>query len=208
MGRIGLLLLSVMLAALPLTARAQAPTGTEWLDDLRGGGYVIVLRHGATTSEPSKVDSMSRPNVAPDRQLSERGRAQAKAIGQSMRKLKIPVGLVLASTVQRALDTATLLGLGEVTPTADLAESGAALPPAERQRRAEAFRKLIGTAPPPDNNVVIVSHKPNIVDALGEAWSDVHEGEASIFEPTGNGSYKLVVRVQAEGWSALTGASD
>jgi broad specificity phosphatase PhoE len=208
MPRIRLLLLSAMLAALPLASRAQAPTGTEWLGDLRRGGYVIVLRHGATTSEPSKVDSMSRPNVPPDRQLSERGRAQAKAIGQSMRKLNIPVGLVLASTVQRALDTATLLDLGEVKPTADLAESGPAISPAESKRRAEAFRKLIGTQPPADKNVVIVSHKPNIVDALGEGWSDVHEGEASIFQPAGNGSYRLISRLQEDSWNALTHASD
>jgi broad specificity phosphatase PhoE len=208
MPRIRLLLLSAMLAALPLASRAQAPTGTEWLGDLRRGGYVIVLRHGATTSEPSKVDSMSRPNVPPDRQLSERGRAQAKAIGQSMRKLNIPVGLVLASTVQRALDTATLLDLGEVKPTADLAESGPAISPAESKRRAEAFRKLIGMQPPADKNVVIVSHKPNIVDALGEGWSDVHEGEASIFQPAGNGSYRLISRVQEDSWNALTHASD
>jgi len=202
-----LLLLLAMLAVLPLAARAQAPTGSEWLNDLRRGGYVIVLRHGATTSEPSKVDSMSRPNVPADRQLSERGRAQAKAIGQSMRKLNIPVGLVLASTVQRALDTATLLDLGEVKPTADLAESGPAIPPEESKRRAEAFRKLIGIQPPADKNVVIVSHKPNIVDALGDGWSDVHEGEASIFQPDGNGSYRLITRVQADGWDALARAS-
>jgi len=207
MPRTRLLLLSALLAMLPLAVRAQAPAGTEWLNDLRHGGYVIVLRHGATTSEPSKVDSMSRPNVPADRQLSERGRAQAKAIGQSMRKLNIPVGLVLASTVQRALDTATLLELGEVKPNADLAESGPAIPPEESKRRAEAFRKLIGTQPPAGNNVVIVSHKPNIVAALGEGWSDVHEGEASIFQPAADGSYKLITRVQADGWNALAGAS-
>lgn len=201
MPRIRLLLLSAMLAVLPRAAGAQAPTGTEWLDDLHHGGYVIVLRHGATTSEPSKVDSMSRKNVPPDRQLSERGRAQATAIGQSIRKLKIPVGLVLASTVQRALDTATLLDLGEVKPNADLAESGPALSAEENKRRADAFRKLIGTQPPPGSNVVIVSHKPNIVDALGDGWSDVHEGEASIFQPAGNGSYRLLTRIQADGWA-------
>ncbi|WP_407156050.1 histidine phosphatase family protein [Bradyrhizobium sp. STM 3557] len=206
MPRTQLLLLSALLAVLPFAARAQAPTGTAWLDDVRRGGYVIVLRHGATTSEPSKVDSMSRPNVPADRQLSERGRAQAKAIGQSKRKLNIPVGLVMASTVQRALDTATLLELGEVRPIADLAESGPAIPPEESKRRAEAFRKLIGTQPPADKNVVIVSHKPNIIDALGEGWSDVHEGEASIFQPAGNGSYRLITRIQADGWNALTGA--
>ena len=55
---------------------------------------------------------------------------------------------------------------------------------------------------------MIVSHKPNIVDAFGEDWSDVREGEASVFEPDGNGGYKLIVRIQASEWSKLTEASD
>jgi hypothetical protein len=57
--------------------------------------------------------------------------------------------------------------------------------------------------PPAAGNVVIVSHKPNIVDAFGKDWLDIREGEASIFRPDGNGSYRLIVRVQADEWSNL-----
>ena len=151
---------------------------------------------------------MSRKNVAAERQLNDQGRAQAKSIGESMRKLKIPVGLVLTSTTQRAVDTGTLLGFGEVTATPDLTESGPAVSPDENNRRAQALRKLVGGQPPADNNLVIVSHKPNIIDAFGKDWSDVREGEASVFEPDGNGGYKLIVRIQASEWSKLTEASD
>jgi broad specificity phosphatase PhoE len=207
MPRIRLILLSAMLAMLPLATQAQLAARSEWLDDLRLGGYVIVLRHGATTSDQSNTDSMSRTSPA-ERQLTGRGKAEAQSIGQSMRKLNIPVALVLSSTVQRAVDTATLLGLGEVTTTPDLAEAGPAVSPDESTRRAQAFRKLVATRPPPDNNVVIVSHKPNIIRAFGEDWSDVREGEASIFEPDGNGGYRLIVRVKADEWNAMTRPSD
>ena len=48
-------------------------------------------------------------------------------------------------------------------------------------------------------NVVLVSHKPNIMDAFGKDWFDVKEGEASIFKPSG--SYMLVARIQAADWA-------
>ena len=201
---IRLTLFLALLGFLPGTASSQpAPPPAEWIDALRLGGYVIVLRHGATYSDQASADSMSRANGPAQRQLNEQGRAQAKSIGEAMRRLKIPVGLVMSSTSQRAVDTSRLLGLGEVTATPDLGESGPALSADESKRRALALRKLAATRPLPDNNLVIVSHKPNIVDAFGEDWSAVREGEASVFEPDGNGGYKLILRIQASEWSEL-----
>jgi hypothetical protein len=54
---------------------------------------------------------------------------------------------------------------------------------------------------------MLVTHKPNIMDAFGKDWFDVREGEASVFEPDGYGGYKLIVRVQANEWSGLVKAS-
>ena len=113
---------------LPVIASSE-PLPIELINDLRLGGYVIVFRHGATVSDQSNTDSMSSKNPPTQRQLTEEGCAQAKSIGESMRKLKIPVALVLTSTIQRAIDTGKLLGFGEVTATADLAESGAETSP-------------------------------------------------------------------------------
>ena len=64
------------------------------------------------------------------------------------------------------------------------------------------MRKLAATMPPAGTNTVLVSHKPNIMDAFGRDWFDVREGEASVFRPDGNG-YKLVMRIQAADWSKL-----
>jgi broad specificity phosphatase PhoE len=202
---IRLFLLSALVAFLS-TAAGSEPSAphSELIDNLRLGGYVIVFRHGATTSDQANSDPMSNPmnrkSVAAERQLNEQGRAQAKSIGDQMRKLNIPVGLVLTSTTHRAVDTGTLLGFGEVTANPDLAEGTSA---EESNRRAQVLRRLVATPPPPDNNTVIVSHKPNIVDAFGKELSDVREGEASVFEPDGHGCYKLIVRVQADEWSKL-----
>jgi broad specificity phosphatase PhoE len=198
-----LLLLSALVAFLPAAAGAQSAVPHAGLiDDLRLGGYVIVLRHGATTSD--RVDPMSNPMnrtaAAAERQLTEQGRAQAQSIGQQLRKLNVPVGLVLTSTTQRAVETAMLLGFDGVAANSDLAEGASA---DENHRRAQAFRALVATLPPPDNNTVIVTHKPNIVEAFGEDLSDMREGEAAVFEPDGHGRFRLIDRVQAAEWSRL-----
>src|SRR6266436_5387611 len=139
MSIIRMTLLCALLGLLPIAANSQpAPSQAEWINDLRLGGYVIVFRHGATSSDQASADPMSRPNVSAQRQLNEQGRAQAKSIGEQMRRLKIPVGLVLTSMTQRAVDTGTLLGFGEVTATLDLTEGGPAVSADENNRRAQA----------------------------------------------------------------------
>ena len=92
---------------------------------------------------------------------------------------------------------------GDVVANADLSEAGSAVSPEENKHRSEVLGKLVALQPPVDNNLVIVTHKPNILEAFGKDWSDVREGEASVFEPDGKGGYKLIVRVQANEWAAL-----
>jgi phosphohistidine phosphatase SixA len=191
----------------------------EWIGDLRHGGYVIVFRHGATSTDQAKTDPMSNPSKDPmsnpttgkaaagERQLNNEGRGQAKSVGEAMHKLAIPVGVVMTSPLQRAVDTGKLLGFGEVSTNPDLAEAGAAVAADENKRRADAFRKLVGVAPS-SGNLVLVTHKPNIMEAFGKDWSDLSEGEASVFKPDGNGAYKLIVRIKADEWSKLAQASN
>jgi broad specificity phosphatase PhoE len=205
MSRIRLLLLCAMFEIFPVIVFAQ-PVATQagWLESMRLGGYVIVLRHGLTSTDPV-VDPMSNPakKSPAERQLSEQGRAQARSIGENLRKLKLPVGLVMTSPLQRAVDTGTLLGFGEVVSSPDLAEAGPAVSPEENSRRAEALRRLASLHPPVDNNLVIVTHKPNILEAFGKDWSDVREGEASVFEPDSKGGYRLIVRIRSDEWNDL-----
>jgi len=199
---IGLILCAIAIAINVSPARAEtAPP--EWIGALRAGGHVIVFRHGATYQDQADTDPLNLKNVDKQRHLNDSGRALAKSIGESMRNLKIPVAGVVTSTFQRAVDTGVLLGFGEVTTTADVAEGGLVVTPIENNRRTAALRKLAGTAPPAGSNIIIISHKPNIMDAFGKDWFDVREGEASIFRPDGSGGYRLIVRVQADQWSKL-----
>ena len=205
---IRLVLLCALLGFLPVASSSQpAPSRAEWIDALRQGGYVIVFRH-APFSDQADPDLLKMKKAGAERQLNGEGRALAKSIGESMHKLGIPVGQVQTSTLQRAVETGTLLGFGEVTRSPDVTEGDVAATPAENDRRAEAFRKLVSGQPPAGSNLVIVSHKPNIVDAFGKEWSDVRACEASVFKPDGNGGYKLIVRIQPSEWSRLAQASN
>jgi phosphohistidine phosphatase SixA len=195
--------LGLLALAFGSPANAQVDPGTmEAVKGLRGGGHVIVFRHGATHADQADTDPLNIANVAKQRQLNDQGRALARNIGEAMRKLNIPVGQVQTSQFNRAVETGTLLGFGAVTSTADITEGGLVVTPAENNRRAAAMKKLAATVPPAGTNTVLVSHKPNIMDAFGKDWFDIREGEASVFRPDGS-SYRLVVRIQAADWGKL-----
>jgi len=166
----------------------------------------VNLSAGWYYTDQADTDPLNLKNVAQQRQLNDEGRAQARAMGEAVRKLKIPVAQVQTSMFQRAVETAMLMGFGNVTASVDITEGGLVVTPIENNRRAQALRALAATTPPAGNNVVIVTHKPNIMDAFGKDWFDVREGEASVFKPEAGG-YKLVARVRAEEWSKLAQAA-
>ena len=187
---------------------SQSPPTSEWIGTLREGGHVIVIRHGATHADQADTDPLNIADTTKQRHLNDQGRALAKSIGESMRKLRIPVGQVQTSMFYRAIETATLLGFGAVSSSPDVSEGGQVVTPTENNRRTQAMRKLAATVPPPGTNVVIVSHKPNIMDAFGKDWFDLREGEASIFKPDGAGGFSFVTRIQAADWSKLAAAAN
>lgn len=200
-----LISLAILFASLsPLGAMAQSDAAL--LATLRGGGNVIVLRHGATHPDQADTNPLDPKDRSHQRQLNDSGRAAAKAMGDALRALMVPVGQVQTSQFYRAIETGTLLGFGDVTSTADIAEGGLVVTPNENNRRAAALKKLAATPPASGTNVVLVTHKPNIMDAFGKDWFDVKEGEASVFRPDGKGGYLLVGRVLAADWARLAKA--
>ena len=180
-----------------------ASDASAWIAALRGGGHVMVLRHGATNPDQADTDPLNPKDITKQRLLSEQGRVLAASIGESMHKLKIPVGEVRTSLFYRAIETGKLLGYGEVVTSLDYTEGGLVVSPRENDRRKEALRAAAASVPPAGTNVMIVTHKPNIMDAFGKDWFEVREGEMSIFKPDAKGGYTLVARVQASDWAKL-----
>jgi broad specificity phosphatase PhoE len=166
---------------------------------------VIVVRHGATVPDQADTDPFHLDNIGAQRNLNDKGKALAKAFGDALQQIGVPVGKVYTSQFHRAYETAVLAGFTDIEKTADLTEGGLIVSPNENRRRAEAFRTMLGVAPKSGTNTVLITHEPNILYALGKDWFGVKEGEASIFRPE-NGSYKLIARVQMDEWPRLAAA--
>jgi len=196
-----------LLVATSALAPLLAADENDLAKALRAGGLVILVRHGATFPDQADTDPYHPDNIAAQRNLNEKGKVLAKAFGDALRQIGAPVGKVYTSLFNRAYETAVLAGFTDIEKTADITEGGLVVSPNENNRRITAFRKLLATAPTPGTNAILVTHKPNIVDALGKDWFDVKEGEASLFRPD-NGSYKLIARIQMEEWPQITAAAN
>jgi phosphohistidine phosphatase SixA len=184
----------------------RAGDNTNLVQELRAGGFVIVVRHGATFADQADTDPFNFDNIAAQRNLNDNGKALAKAFGDALLRTGVPVGKVFTSKYNRAYETAVIAGFKDIDKTTDLTEGGLVVSPNENSRRSDAFRKLLATAPAPGTNTILITHKPNIIDALGKEWFDVKEGEASMFHPE-NGTYKVVARVQMEEWPHIAAAA-
>src|SRR3954471_20085729 len=86
------------------TVCAEQLEGPALVTALRQGGYVIVMRHPSSPfTQPDKATANpDNPNL--ERQLDETGRNTARAMGEAVRTLHIPIGDVLSSPTYRALE--------------------------------------------------------------------------------------------------------
>ena len=195
-------LVSLVVLATVGLAQSEPPSPAELLPELRKGSYVLFIRHPKTNPDQADTDPLHLDNIKAQRQLSDEGRKQAKALGEAFRALKIPVGKIVSSKFYRAQEAAKLLGLGEVTASVDVTEGGLVVSPRENERRAKALRELLSTTPSDGKNLVLVSHRPNLQDAAGKDFGDLREAEVVVFKPLGEGKFKVVARVASpETWS-------
>lgn len=190
-----LAMVSVAALAALLPAHAAEPRKEELVPALQKGGFVLFIRHPQTNPDQADTNPLDLDDVKSQRQLSDEGRAQARALGEAFRALKLPVEKVISSRFHRAQEAAALLGVGTVTPSVDVTEGGLVVSPRENQRRAKALRHLLATPPAAGKNLVIVSHKPNLQDAAGVEFGDLGEGEVAVFRPLGGDEFELVARV-------------
>lgn len=181
-----------LLAASSVILAQNALEGAALVQALQKGGYVIYFRHAATDFSQTDTDGPALQDCSRQRNLSEAGREQARAIGEAFRALKIPIGAVLASPYCRTRETAQL-AFGRFEVSEDIRGGSGPV-------RAEALRRLLARAPEPGTNTVLVAHQFNLRDAAGVSLA---EGEAAIFEPLGSGGFRLIARVLAEDWARL-----
>ena len=201
-------LLAFSTAALVL---AQSDNLNSLVPALKQGGYVLVVRHGATDPAQTDIYPLSS-DMTKQRQLSEPGREVAKQMGAAFRKLGIPIGNVYTSQLNRAVETGKLITGKNVASKEELNDSSmgstsAMAGPSGGGSRShgEALRKMASTPPMPATNTIVVTHKTNVLDAFGQEVADIKEGEALVFKPDASGNPRRVARVQASEWTKVAG---
>ncbi len=132
------------------------------------------------------------------RNLTERGREEARAIGARMRRLEIPIGDVLASPFCRTRESAELIfGRARV----DARVRGGPARPDDPQRYA-VLRLLLATPVAGGRNLAIVSHGNPFRALAGPPY--LAEGEAAVVEPLGDRGFRIVAKIRPDGWDALS----
>jgi phosphohistidine phosphatase SixA len=186
--------------ALALTCAAQTTAlleGNALVEALRRGGYVLYLRHAATDFGQNDEAMTDYANCAQQRNLTDGGRDDARAIGVAIKRLRIPVGPILASPFCRTRESAVLV-FG--APTVSNAVRGGPGTDADGQRYAE-LRKLLSTPVATGSNLAIASHGNPFRAVAGTPY--LQEGEMAVIEPRGNGEFRIVARITKSDWAAL-----
>ena len=152
---------------------------------LRNGGQIVFLANANApgSSDPANFDIA---NCRTQRNLSDRGRQQARRIGALFAARAEPVEQVYSSRSCRALETARLAfgdRLVEELPALDSIERDPEGADAAKAEVLDVIRSYSGSG-----NLVLVTHPENIAAIVG---TTPREGEAVIVAPTDDGAHQI-----------------
>lgn len=147
-------------------------------DALREPGAVAIMRHALApgTGDPAQFDVT---DCATQRNLDDRGRAQAQAMGAALKARGITFDAVYTSQWCRCRETAELLDMG--VPQEAPALNSFFQDRLTRDTQTQAAKDLIGNASGP---IMLVSHQVNISALTGQFTSS---GEILVIRQTATG---------------------
>jgi phosphohistidine phosphatase SixA len=181
-------MLLLLLAPPPPPAFAQ-DAEAAWAA-LRQGGHVALVRHALApgTGDPA---SFRLDDCATQRNLSPAGQAQAKAIGANLRWHGVGVDGVYSSQWCRCLETARLMGFGEVMALPAL---NSFFTKPEREPRQMAELRVWLAEQPRAGAILLVTHQVVITALTGIVPAS---GEIVVVRSTQGGDLELVGRIPA-----------
>ena len=177
--------------------------GRELLDALQKGGLVFLMRHMSTDSFVPEAGVQENNECANQRNLDERGKREAKEVGQAFKRLEIPVGPVLTSPYCRCVETGMLV-FGSAQKAEELSVFDE-LSGADKDARGKLIRQMLNTPPPENQNTVLITHTGTLLYSFG--LQTTPEGIVHIFRPAEFGNAIYLGRVAPEEWTTLGGVS-
>ncbi|PUB17223.1 phosphohistidine phosphatase SixA [Yoonia sediminilitoris] len=149
----------------------------DW-DAFSEPGAIAIMRH-ALAPGIGDPPEFTIDDCDTQRNLDERGRAQATAIGAALREKGISFDVVFTSQWCRTRETAELLEIGPVTAAPSLNSFFADFS-TQDQQTAETNALIAET----DDRLMLVTHQVNISALTGQG---TRSGEVLIIRPTVNG---------------------
>jgi len=183
----------VLALVLASAAPGVSAASNHVVEKLRSGGHVLLLRH-ALAPGFGDPEHFRLGDCATQRNLSEVGRAQARAIGDWLRARGIETARVYSSQWCRCLDTANLLGLGEVTELPAL--NSFFQRPQDREPNLAGLRDFLARQPPDGEPIVLVTHQVTI-SAVSGRFADSGTGVLMAIEA--DGEVRTVAQLDFDG---------
>ena len=164
---------------------ARADTN-RLIAQMKSGGHFLMIRHaqapGSGDPENFKIGDCST-----QRNLDDRGRDQARAIGDWLRRGGIKKARIYSSQWCRCLDTANLMNLGPVTPLPAL--NSFYDRPQDREPNLRELRLFLSKQKSHDELLILVTHFVTISAISGKA---VSSGEGVVLRMEEKGTYEFV----------------
>ena len=157
----------------------------------------MYFRHASTDFGQNDDHMTTFDDCAKQRNLTDKGRDEARAIGAAVRELGIPIGKVLASPFCRTVETA-MLAFGKAEKTLDLRGWPASSTDPDRYA---PLRKHLAAPPIAATNTVLVGHGNPFRAVAGPPH--LMEGEAAVIRPLGDQRFEVAARIPVQEWTDL-----
>jgi phosphohistidine phosphatase SixA len=181
-----------MVLALAGSAAHAADDAAAWAA-LRGDGHVALIRHASAPGPAGDPVGYKLDDCATQRNLSEQGRAEARALGERFRTQQVKVGKIVSSEWCRCRQTAELMNIGPIEDAPTF--NNAFVLNIKRDELTAGARVLIGAWRGP-GTLVVVTHGENIQLMLGLR---LREGEVIVVAPDQDNEKKMRVLGRIDG---------
>ena len=182
----------LLVCLLGLNGLAMSDIDTDrasMIGKMKTGGHILMIRHALApgTGDPA---NFRIGDCATQRNLDDRGRNQARSIGDWLRTQGIDSARVYSSQWCRCLETAKLLEMGSVTELPAL-NSFYELTQ-NREPNLKALRKFIAEQPSDGDLIILVTHFVTISAIADEA---VSSGEGVLLKLNEDAPYEIVGQI-------------
>jgi broad specificity phosphatase PhoE len=177
------------LGLMTLTTADADSDNAEMIASMKAGGHILMIRHALApgTGDPANFQI---GDCSTQRNLDDRGRQQARAIGDWLRSHGITAARIYSSQWCRCLETAELLKMGPVTELSAL-NSFYELRQ-DREPNLKALREFIAEQPSDGELIILVTHFVTISAIANES---VSSGEGVLLKLHEEAPYEIAGRL-------------